>query len=338
MTRPDDKAALPGIYVRELIDLCGRFEVTPQEVLAGSPVTYESLAEPATRVGLGTLMDIVDRALVLTGEPALAYFLGLHMRLSWHGFLGFAAMTAPTVRDALRLAERYASTRTGAIMLTLREDEGHGVVVVEQRVPLGDLHPHLVIALFSGLRQLAEALTGAPIRADIDLSFPEPEAAARFAHLIPGTVRYDQPVDRVMLGPGLLDRRVVTADPVAMELARDQCERELAALAPGLGIVEQVQRHARVTNGEVPTIDDVAKKLHVSTRTLKRRLAEHSTTFSDVVDRARHRDALLLLVDQRLPIDEIAARLGYSDTANFTRAFKRWTGTTPAAHRARERG
>jgi AraC-like DNA-binding protein len=337
MSRPDDSATLPGIYLREFVDLCGRFDVTPAELLRGSPVLYETLADPATKIGLGVFHDLVERGLLLTDEPGLAYFFGLHMRLSWHGFLGFAAMTAPTVRHALRLAERYASTRTGAIMLTLHEDEGHGVVVLEPRVPLGDLYPHLVIALFSGLRQLAEALTGQPLVADVELSFDEPAAAARFRHVVPGTLRFGQPMDRVLLGKGVLDSRVVTADPVAMQLARDQCERELAALAPGLGLVEQVQRQARVIDGVVPTVEDVAKRLHVSTRTLKRRLAEHSTTFSDVVDRVRHRDALVLLLDARLPIDEIASRLGYSDTANFTRAFKRWTGTTPAAHRTRER-
>ena len=59
--------------------------------------------------------------------------------------------------------------RTEPWRLTLREDEGHGVVVVEQRVPLGDLHPHLVIALFSGLRQLGEALLGEPVHREARL-------------------------------------------------------------------------------------------------------------------------------------------------------------------------
>lgn len=338
MSRPTDSVTLPGIYLREFVGLCARFDVTAEELLRGSVVQYETLAEPTTRVGLGQFYDLVTRGITLTNEPGLAYFFGLHMRISWHGFLGFAAMTAPTARHALRLAERFASTRTDAIILTLREDEGAGVIMLEQRVPLLGLHPHLVIALFSGIRQLGEALTGTPIRADVEFAFPEPSVASRFRHVVPGEVRYNMPVDRVILSPGTLDLRVVSADPVAMQLARDQCERELAALAPGLGIIEQVQRLGRVRDGVTPSIDDVAKQLFMSSRTLKRRLAEQSMTFSDLVDRARHRDAMILLGDSRLTIDEIAARLGYSDAANFTRAFRRWTGTTPAGHRQRERG
>ena len=73
----------------------------------------------------------------------------------------------------------------------------------------------------------------------------------------------------------------------------------------------------------------------MSPRTLKRRLAEQGTTYSEIIDDARRQRALLLLGDRRLTLDAIAAQLGYSDTANFTRAFKRWTGKTPGEARDR---
>lgn len=78
--------------------------------------------------------------------------------------------------------------------------------------------------------------------------------------------------------------------------------------------------------------------MHVSTRTLKRRLAVAGTTFSDLLDDLRRERALLLVDDRALTLDQIAYRLGYSDVANFTRAFRRWTGATPAALRKRTPG
>jgi len=60
------------------------------------------------------------------------------------------------------------------------------------------------------------------------------------------------------------------------------------------------------------------------------------SSFSEVLDEVRRQRALLLLEDRRLALADVAGRLGYSDTANFTRAFRRWTGQTPAAFRARE--
>ena len=121
---------------------------------------------------------------------------------------------------------------------------------------------------------------------------------------------------------------------MALELARGQCERELAAIVDaGLPTRVRTAVAARLDRGApLPT---VAKELRMSTRTLKRKLADRGTTFSAIVDDLRRQRALLLLDDRALSIAEVAAAVGYTELANFTRAFRRWTGTTPAAHRKR---
>jgi AraC-like DNA-binding protein len=75
----------------------------------------------------------------------------------------------------------------------------------------------------------------------------------------------------------------------------------------------------------------------MSERTLKRKLAAHDTTYSAIRDDLRRQRALLLLDNRALSIGEIATKLGYSELPNFTRAFRKWTGQTPAAYRARKR-
>ena len=87
---------------------------------------------------------------------------------------------------------------------------------------------------------------------------------------------------------------------------------------------------------DFPPITDVAKQLHMSTRTVKRKLAEHGTTFSALRDDQRRQRALLLLDNRELSIGEVAQKLGYSELPNFTRAFKKWTGMTPVAYRDRK--
>ena len=84
------------------------------------------------------------------------------------------------------------------------------------------------------------------------------------------------------------------------------------------------------------TLPHAAKRASMSPRTLKRRLAEQGTTFTEIIDDARRQRALLLVLDRRLTLDAVASQLGYSDTANFTRAFKRWTGKTPGEARDRK--
>jgi AraC-like DNA-binding protein len=77
------------------------------------------------------------------------------------------------------------------------------------------------------------------------------------------------------------------------------------------------------------SLEDIAQQIGVSPRTLKRRLADGGTSYSELLDEQRQERALLLLRDESLSREQIAERLGYSDAANFTRAFRRWTGKTP---------
>jgi AraC-like DNA-binding protein len=133
-----------------------------------------------------------------------------------------------------------------------------------------------------------------------------------------------------------LELRLIMADPVAARLAREQCERELDALAETeRDVVTRVRRLLPRDHGGYHALHDIAGRLHVSARTLKRQLAAHGTTFTDVLDAARRERALTLLSAAEATVEAVAAELGYSDTANFTRAFKRWTGQTPSAFRRR---
>jgi AraC-like DNA-binding protein len=317
---------LPGAYLRDFVELTARYKVEPARLLRGLPVTLESLADPATRVPLRVCEAIVARGLELTREPALGVHMGMAMRVSSHGFLGFAAMTANTVREALELAARFASTRTSALALALHVEGELASVAIEERTPLpGALREVLVLALVIGLWQLGNQLTGKQLEGIGECAFARPKFAIPDARL-----RFDRPVHRLVFPASELELPLVTADAAAKRLASEQLERELAALAEA----ELVTRVRAAMRENLPTVVELAKQLKMSPRTLKRRLAELGTTFSALRDDQRRQRALLLLDDRSLSISEIAARLGYTELPNFTRAFKKWTGITPAAYRA----
>ncbi|MGD0524091.1 MAG: AraC family transcriptional regulator [Polyangiaceae bacterium] len=335
---------LPGAYAYELVSLCGRWGVTANALLEGTGLTPATLKDPATRLPLPVCATVVERARLLTGEPALAFAMGLQMRLSWHGFLGFAAMTSGTVREAIDIAQRFIRTRTTAFELSTYVEGDVASLVLEERAPLGPLREFTVIMLLVGIGHLAKDTTGRRLTGIAECAFPEPPYAAgvltRAAELGAGIMRFDRPAHRLVFDAAILDLPVVTSDPAAMELARVQLDRELAVQAEAAteaGTLLGAVRRAIVgrSGDDLRALDEVARKLHVSTRTLKRRLAEQGSSFSAIVDEVRRQRALLLLEDRRLAVEEVAARLGYSDAANFTRAFRRWTGKTPVAFRGR---
>jgi len=325
------QAALPGIYAHDIVELVGRWGVRSEALLDGLALSTDGLRDPAARVPIPICATLVERARRLTGEPALALYMGMQMRLSSHGFLGFAAMTAATVRESLGLSVRFAATRTTAIGVAMYVEGERASLVFEERAPLGSLREFAMLSLIVGHWQIGEVLTGRRLPGVGECSFPEPaylDAAPPpfrgFARL-----RFGQPANRLVFPAELLDVPLVTADPVAMQLARAQCERELASLVDA-GFPGRVRAAlADVTR----SVDEVAHELHVSTRTLKRRLADHGTSFSAIADDLRRQRALLLLGNRDLSIAEIAGRLGYTEVPNFTRAFRRWTGKTPAAYR-----
>ncbi len=324
---------LPGANIRDLVELTRRWSVTPEQLLAGLPITMATLSEPTTRVPLRVCEAIVSRAYELTKEPALAFFLGTSMRVSSHGFLGFAAMTASTAREALELAVKFAGTRTSAVGLAYYIEGDTASIVIEERTPLGPLRELVVLALMVGLAQISQALTGQLIAGVGECAFPQPDYIKTMP--LDDWLRFDAPVHRIVFASRALELPVVSADVVATQLAREQCERELAKLAEA-GLPGRIR--ACLAARTTAALDDVAHDLRVSPRTLKRRLAECGTTFSAIRDEVRLQRALLLLDDRGLTVTEIADRLGYTEVPNFTRAFRKWTGMTPVAYRDRNRG
>jgi AraC-like DNA-binding protein len=116
-------------------------------------------------------------------------------------------------------------------------------------------------------------------------------------------------------------------------MAKDQC----AQILQSMGLDGQLAPRVRSLLARHPkgilSNEGAARAIHVSTRTFRRRLEAEGVTFSALADDERRRRALLLLRSNDLSLQEIGDRLGYSDVANFSRAFRRWTGRTPRAYR-----
>ena len=123
------------------------------------------------------------------------------------------------------------------------------------------------------------------------------------------------------------------ADAVALELARKQCDQQLDALSSGGRLVRSVRRLLWDRDGAVRSPREVAKAVHMSPRTLRRKLAMQGSSLSSLLGTERRDKAMSLLRSSELSIEEMSVLLGYGSVQNFTRAFRQWTGETPAAFR-----
>jgi len=325
-------AAIHAVHLAELV---ARWGITAPALFDAAGLDARALSHPGERISAPAFVALVERARTLTGEPGLGIYLGLQMRATWHGYLGLAVMTSANVGQALELAVQFLPTQTSALSFDLEVDGAQGSLFIRERTDLGPARDAIVLALMVGIWKLGGALTGQPLGGAAEVAFAEPAYVARFAGVIPSGLRFSQAEHRLRFPAGSLQVPFTSADPAMLRLTREQCERELHALGFAGPFRDRVRALALRPGGGVRSVDEVAAQLHVSARTLKRRLTELHTTYSELLDAERARASLSLLRGPA-PLDAIADHLGYSDVANFSRAFKRWTGKPPGA--ARKRG
>ncbi|PQA34254.1 AraC family transcriptional regulator [Amnimonas aquatica] len=329
----DQVPGLPAAYVTLLLDVVKRWNISDMELLSRFDLDRQVLTSPTLRIPLETVNDIYQLALELTEEPGLPFYLGMQMKLSSHGFIGFAAMTADTLAQALELAERFISLRMMGFSLRVLRDGDTAHLYLETDLSLQPLRDGAVAALMVGLGQMGQVLTGETLFGVAELDIPENPRFEEFRYMLPAQIQFNRPANRISFAATFLELPLVMADNASMQLAVAQCERELVAIGQINRFVRQVRGLIYHEDTGFRSVEAVASELCMSERTLKRQLAHEGTTFSDILEDLRRQKAIQLLDDQQASIERIAECLGYSDVANFNRAFKRWTGTTPGQYR-----
>jgi len=329
-----DPSAIPGVYVVRVAEMLAPWRIEPAQVLSEEGLTVDELLAPTARVPLRLANKLLKRAIALANEPALGLMLGYQMKASHHGYIGFAAITARNVGEALRIVERFAPLRSTAVDIRLTVEGPDAAVSLVFDSELEPLRQVALLAVSFGLLQMGIAATGRALGGRAELAFPKPAYIDRFLPMLgERAVTFGQPANRLVFDAELLEVPLVMADPTSSRMALEQCERELEALGEHARLAGRVRRIVEAAAQGAPSLEEVAEHLGTSPRTLKRHLARAGTSFRAIVDDVLEHKALLLLARRELSIEQVADRLGYSDVANFTRAFRRWTGRTPSVVR-----
>jgi len=327
----------PVIYPAQLVQLVStRWGISRAKLLEDTGIVESDFADPEGRLDGGSMARLILRAVELTKEPGLGFYFGLHVKLSAHGSVGFAAMTSATIRDALEIGVKYYLLRAPHSTLRYRVEGESAIIEVVEVVPLGPIREFVMEATMTEFAMMPRMLTGHPIPARFEFRHAEPRYFQGFAHLLPGAVRFDRPVDAIVIPARWLDTPLALADELAAKGAVERCERELATLEEASSLLASVRRQMRSRATGFPSLTELADRRHVSTRTLKRQLAAHGTSFQSLLDELRRDRAIFLLADEELSVDRVADQLGYADSSNFNRAFKRWMGMSPSAFRDEE--
>lgn len=333
------KPAVPVVYGQLILQLAAERGVGREELLQGMNIPAGLLEQPDGRLSLLHAGQLLYRALRRTGDPALGYEIGLHSNLTTHGFIGYGMMSYSTPRQAIEFGIKFLQLRLPNLGLRLFTEGQQAVVEVTETTPQGDIRQCMFDLFLVGIARIAQQMTAGQIRADrvIELWFdyPEPGYYARYRERLP-PARFSMAANQLRFPIEFLDRPLNTADPNTAQLVTQQLERELTFLGYSGDFLGRVRAVLVNDRRAYPDLETAAGRLHLSSRTLKRKLREHGASFQQLLDEARRRDSIRLLEDPTLTVEQVAQRVGYSDPANFTRAFRKWTGATPSVYRARQ--
>lgn len=327
-----DRPAVPVAYGLLIEEVAADFGVGP-ELLDAAGLSRAMFADTDGRLTAMQAGLLLHHALELSGEPGLGYEIGLRSSLTSHGVIAFGLLTSATLRQAIELGAEYGHVQMPMMQLKLVVDGDQAGIDVQQTMPLGAVRQCLFDMFLVGLARMSPVLTGQPMdAAELWFEGAEPPHFAGYRDRLP-PVRFGTGVNQIRFAAELLDLPIDTANEVASRAAQEQIAGELTRM--GLSDEDLVGRvRALLSAGRTFGLADIAQALHVSPRTLKRRLSSHGMTFHDLVSDVRRSEACRLLRHSVLTVEQIGAQLGYSDPGNFCRAFKRWTGSTPGAFRA----
>lgn len=330
------RPTVPVTYARLVLEAAEAHGVPGARVLREAGIAPPLPDDPNERLSVLDIANLMDRTIDLTGAPQLGYEMALGSSLMSHGIMGFGMMTASSLREAIELGVEFLHLRVPVLSAELRVDGDVASVAVAETVPLGDLRQVLLDLFLVKLVRIGESLTEHRLRPDeveIWFDYPEPAYHAAFRDLLP-PMSFSMGANELRFPAALLDERPDTADPVNVKLVEDQCRRELARVGLADDLVAQVRAVLHSRGDGYPTLAEAADLLHTSTRTLKRRLRDHGTSFHELLDAARQAEAIRLLATTTTSVEQVAHHLGYADARSFRRAFQTWTGRAPSAFRS----
>ena len=331
----DTTSALAVQYVRLIAEQLDRMEVQLDQWLALSDLTVDELAEESLVIDLERFRKLSVDALRLSGQPALGLMVGEGLGIQAHGALGYAAMSSRTIREVLELIQRYIGVRIAVVAMTVEASAGAVRVLLHEPLPLGAIRAMVLEGALCSIKGVLDDVSmGACEIQGASFPFPDPGYAAQAAAILRCPVRYGQPAAGLTLSPRILDLPLKTSDPLAFRHAEELCRRELRAIEASRSWVARVQRILLEQRVGFPSLEETARRLHVTPRTLHRRLVEEDSAFRVILDDLRRRSSMEQLSAGDASVEEVAYILGYSDPANFRRAFRRWTGVPPTRFRA----
>lgn len=294
----------------------------------------EALKDPNARYPVPRTIRLWELAVEATGDEAFGLRVSRHIRETTFHALGYSLLASSTLKDACERLIRYFRIATDAYELAFEQEGDCHVLVIGVDSDSQTPTKEAIDAFAAVVIRMCRALYGEGFRPErVELERPEPGNRVPFDRSLRVEVDFVAPRNAIYINLETAQEPLETANP---ELARmnDEVVARYLAKHSVTRIVDRV--HAllveQLPNGE-PSQEGIAQSLHMSLRSLQRRLSDEGSSYKQVLNDTRRDLALSYIQDPDYSVGEITYLVGFFDASSFSRAFKRWTGQSPSAYR-----
>ena len=328
----DATLASMGQIVWRLIE---RHDLAPEPLFRAAGIDPAIIHDPHAHIARRASDALVRTLANRIPDPAF----GLHAARCWHpsnlGALGYAWLSSSTLRSGMKRLARYWRIVIADVAVTLDETAEGIEFAHAPHAPGSDadaIRDDMVMAILCDMCRTNFGPAFSPRR--VAFRHPAPADATPYEMLFRCPVAFGAEANSLLIGLAEADHSLSSGNRDVAAIHDRILIEQLARLDKGNVVARfRASLLERMTSGEFSE-EDIAQDLHMSRRSLQRRLAEADAGYQSLVDDTRRDMALRYIEDPAKSATDITFLLGYSQQSVFTRAFRRWTGMTPSGYRA----
>lgn len=309
-----------GISIDDLLDQLG--------------IPKPKLADPKAFIDFHQCSLLLRALTPLLSREGAGLEFGQRLHLANHGVLGNVSMSARNSFESFNAFKRYLRLRTQLVTFDIKIEGSSVVILMEFTDAITDGKKFLRDAAMSGAFNVIRSKYGisAPFTR-VEFDYEQPNNPQDYEDFFAAPVVFSAGRNAYVLPLDLFHQTSESFNSDVFVVSTQQCERELSMLEENIDLADRVRADLLLTTGQLPRQEEMAGQLSMTTRTLRRQLSKLGTSYQELLDEVRKQRAIQYLEDRQHSIADIAFRLGYSDEANFRKAFKRWTGSSPRNYR-----
>lgn len=336
MKNQEHRSVVSAVSARLLIQHMAAQGISRQGLLQGTPYKdADVFVQECELIDAGDYCRIIRNALALTGNPALGLTRSRQVFLSDFDAYGYAIMSSENLRAVAAIGIEFWMLSGSLLEITTYTDNDVAVFEFTPRIPMDDVLPYVAEESMSVTYQLCRFLVGDKFAVtEVEFSYPQPAYIDDYKKVFDCPLRFDSVTNAIRVPVSVLDEPLMMSSPQVARLCKMQCDALMKNLSANDGFVESIRRFLIEARPNFPTIDEMADRLHISARTLRRRLKARNTSYRDLLDEIRLELSQQYLRDTHLSIDQIAALVGFEETTSFRKAYKGWTGMSASQYRA----